>query len=236
MPTDVATKQKIINEYATTEGDTGSPEVQVALLTHRIAHLTEHLKEHKHDHHSRRGLLLLVGQRRRLLNYLPAHRHRALPQPDRAARPASLTRRSGPPHRRTASVCVRPQLKIHNRTERAARQQSGARSSVVAGSCSRRTERPPRASIEDRRPAAAAAALLRHDTREGTLRGRTRTDHRRDRPGQRTSRHPHRPVRDRPTGPPGRRRRHRLPRRRHHAAVDHDGRASTPRSTSTSSR
>ncbi len=54
----------------TGEGDTGSPEVQVALLTHRIAHLTEHLKEHKHDHHSRRGLLLLVGQRRRLLNYL----------------------------------------------------------------------------------------------------------------------------------------------------------------------
>ena len=70
MPTDVATKKKIISEYATTEGDTGSPEVQVALLTHRIAHLTEHLKEHKHDHHSRRGLLLLVGQRRRLLNYL----------------------------------------------------------------------------------------------------------------------------------------------------------------------
>jgi small subunit ribosomal protein S15 len=70
VPTDVATKQKIISEYATTDGDTGSPEVQVALLTHRIAHLTEHLKEHKHDHHSRRGLLLLVGQRRRLLNYL----------------------------------------------------------------------------------------------------------------------------------------------------------------------
>jgi small subunit ribosomal protein S15 len=70
VPTDVATKKKIISEYATTEGDTGSPEVQDALLTHRIAHLTEHLKEHKHDHHSRRGLLLLVGQRRRLLNYL----------------------------------------------------------------------------------------------------------------------------------------------------------------------
>jgi len=70
VPTDVATKQKIISEYATTEGDTGSPEVQVALLTQRIAHLTEHLKVHKHDHHSRRGLLLLVGQRRRLLNYL----------------------------------------------------------------------------------------------------------------------------------------------------------------------
>jgi len=70
VPTDVATKQKIISEYRTNDGDTGSPEVQVALLTHRIAHLTEHLKEHKHDHHSRRGLLLLVGQRRRLLNYL----------------------------------------------------------------------------------------------------------------------------------------------------------------------
>jgi small subunit ribosomal protein S15 len=68
--TDTETKNKIIAEYATTEGDTGSPEVQIALLSHRIAHLTEHLKQHKHDHHSRRGLLLLVGQRRRLLNYL----------------------------------------------------------------------------------------------------------------------------------------------------------------------
>ncbi|HQR81008.1 MAG TPA: 30S ribosomal protein S15 [Actinomycetota bacterium] len=67
---DTATKQKIIGEYATAEGDTGSPEVQVALLSHRISHLTEHLKEHKHDHHSRRGLLLLVGRRRRLLDYL----------------------------------------------------------------------------------------------------------------------------------------------------------------------
>src|SRR3990170_2943268 len=68
--TDTETKKKIISEYATTEGDTGSPEVQIALLSHRISHLTEHLKKHKHDHHSRRGLLLLVGQRRRLLNYL----------------------------------------------------------------------------------------------------------------------------------------------------------------------
>ena len=68
--TDAETKKKIIAEYATTEGDTGSPEVQIALLSHRIAHLTEHLKTHKHDHHSRRGLLLLVGQRRRLLNAL----------------------------------------------------------------------------------------------------------------------------------------------------------------------
>jgi small subunit ribosomal protein S15 len=68
--TDAETKKKIIAEYATTEGDTGSPEVQVALLSHRISDLTEHLKTHKHDHHSRRGLLLLVGQRRRLLNYM----------------------------------------------------------------------------------------------------------------------------------------------------------------------
>ena len=65
-----APKSEIIKQYALSDGDTGSPEVQVALLTGRISHLTEHLKEHEHDHHSRRGLLLLVGQRRRLLNYL----------------------------------------------------------------------------------------------------------------------------------------------------------------------
>ena len=59
-----------MTEYATHEGDTGSPEVQVAMLSKRIADLTEHLKEHKHDHHTRRGLLLLVGRRRNLLNYL----------------------------------------------------------------------------------------------------------------------------------------------------------------------
>nr|WP_308581919.1 30S ribosomal protein S15 [uncultured Gardnerella sp.] len=63
-------KKNIINEYATHEGDTGSPEVQVPLLSKRISDLTEHLKEHKHDHHSRRGLLLMVGDRRRLLDYL----------------------------------------------------------------------------------------------------------------------------------------------------------------------
>jgi small subunit ribosomal protein S15 len=67
---DTATKRSILAEYATTEGDTGSPEVQVALLTRRITDLTEHLKVHRHDHHSRRGLLLLVGRRRRLLRYL----------------------------------------------------------------------------------------------------------------------------------------------------------------------
>jgi small subunit ribosomal protein S15 len=67
---DAAVKNQIIAEYATSEGDTGSPEVQIAMLTRRIKDLTEHLKEHKHDHHSRRGLLLLVGQRRRLLKYI----------------------------------------------------------------------------------------------------------------------------------------------------------------------
>ena len=63
-------KIAIINEYALKEGDTGSPEVQIALLTKRINDLTEHLKEHKKDHHSRRGLLKMVGQRRALLAYL----------------------------------------------------------------------------------------------------------------------------------------------------------------------
>jgi len=63
-------KDEIIKQYAIHEGDTGSPEVQIALLSGRISHLTEHLKTHSQDHHSRRGLLLIVGQRRRLLNYL----------------------------------------------------------------------------------------------------------------------------------------------------------------------
>ncbi len=63
-------KTAIINEYAAHEGDTGSPEVQIALLTFRINNLTEHLKSNKKDHHSRRGLLMMVGQRRNLLAYL----------------------------------------------------------------------------------------------------------------------------------------------------------------------
>ena len=67
---DADLKKKTIEEFATKPGDTGSPDVQIALLTRRIAHLTEHLKVHKGDHHSRRGLMLLVGQRRRLLGYL----------------------------------------------------------------------------------------------------------------------------------------------------------------------
>ena len=81
MPLDSATKTQIMSDHATVANDTGSPEVQVAMLTKRISDLTEHLKTHKHDHHSRRGLLLLVGRRRRLLKYLAKkdiNRYRAL--------------------------------------------------------------------------------------------------------------------------------------------------------------
>lgn len=70
MPLDVKIKQKIIEEFATHKGDTGSPEVQAALLTEQIKNLTSHLKEHPHDVHSRRGLLSMVNKRRRLLQYL----------------------------------------------------------------------------------------------------------------------------------------------------------------------
>ena len=70
MPLDAKIKQKIIKEFANKDGDTGSPEVQVALLTEQIKHLTSHLKEHPHDIHSRRGLLSMVNRRRRLLQYL----------------------------------------------------------------------------------------------------------------------------------------------------------------------
>src|SRR5690606_11892727 len=97
MALDTATTQQIITAYGTTEGDTGSPEVQIALLSHRITYLTEHLKTHKHDHHTRRGLMLLVGQRKRLLQYLQGvdiERYRALTKllgirrlPSAAARP-----------------------------------------------------------------------------------------------------------------------------------------------------
>ena len=81
MALDNAVKQQIINDYATGDGDTGSPEVQVALLSRRISDLTEHMKVHKHDFHTQRGLLQLVGRRRRLLRYLEqkdVQRYRAL--------------------------------------------------------------------------------------------------------------------------------------------------------------
>ena len=83
MALDSATKQQIMTEYATVEKDTGSPEVQIALLTERILQLTDHLRHNKHDHHSRRGLLQMVGQRRRLLAYLSkkdVERYRAVIQ------------------------------------------------------------------------------------------------------------------------------------------------------------
>ncbi len=70
MSLTIEAKREIIQKHGKSENDTGSPEVQIALLSARISHLTEHLREHRHDHHSRRGLLMLVGQRRRLLNYL----------------------------------------------------------------------------------------------------------------------------------------------------------------------
>ena len=83
MSLTVEAKREIVTKHGRGDADTGSTEVQVALLTARINHLTEHLREHKHDHHSRRGLLMLVGQRRRLLNYLgrkDVDRYRALIQ------------------------------------------------------------------------------------------------------------------------------------------------------------
>ncbi len=78
---DVQSRAALIQQYATTEGDTGSPEVQCALLTQRINELREHFRLHKHDHHSRRGLLIMVGRRKRLLAYLAqkdVERYRAL--------------------------------------------------------------------------------------------------------------------------------------------------------------
>lgn len=70
MPLSVTQKQEIINQFQTAKGDTGSPEVQIALLTNRITRLAEHLKQHAHDAHSRRGLLSMIAKRRRLINFL----------------------------------------------------------------------------------------------------------------------------------------------------------------------
>lgn len=81
MPQSTTDKAKIVKEHQRHDKDTGSPEVQISLLTERINELTKHFKEHKKDHHSRRGLLMLVGKRRRLLNYLMSkdiERYRAL--------------------------------------------------------------------------------------------------------------------------------------------------------------
>ena len=77
MSVAVERKQEVIESYARKDGDTGSPEVQVALLTSRIKHLTEHGKQHRHDHASRRGLVMMVGKRNRLLRYLSRTNHGA---------------------------------------------------------------------------------------------------------------------------------------------------------------
>ena len=144
VPLDAAVKKQIISEYATAEGDTGSPEVQVAMLTQRIKDLTEHLKEHKHDHHSRRGLLLLVGQRRRLLNYLRREGHQPLPLADRAARPAPLTSDtgSGPDCRgrslRRSTTPAAPSTTEHNCTRTRPCEIDGPSGAPVLGSGSRR--------------------------------------------------------------------------------------------------
>ena len=91
MPLDLDVKKQIMTEYATTEGDTGSPEVQIAMLTQRIKDLTEHSRQHKHDHHSRRGLLL-HGRPAPPAAALPGgHRHRAIPLVDQAPRPAPIS-------------------------------------------------------------------------------------------------------------------------------------------------
>ena len=70
MPLNISQKQQIIQDYQTTKTDTGSPEVQIALLSHRIDRLADHLKQHNHDNHSRRGLLSMIAKRRRLINFL----------------------------------------------------------------------------------------------------------------------------------------------------------------------
>ena len=90
LPLARETKASVVTEYATKEGDTGSPEVQIALLTERIGGLTEHLRRYPKDHHSRRGLLKLVGTRRRLLAYLMRKDADPVPVRHRTARPAPL--------------------------------------------------------------------------------------------------------------------------------------------------
>src|SRR3954467_11544068 len=150
MALESAVKKQIMTDYATVENDTGSPEVQVAMLTRRISDLTEHLKQHKHDHHSRRGLLLLVGRRRRLLKYLASVD---------VARYRSLIERLGPRRPPSGSACAadRPAPGAHGFRGRRTTTEDTThchspgetirRSSVVApGACEGR----PGASIEDR--------------------------------------------------------------------------------------
>src|SRR3954464_3860018 len=131
MALESALKKQIMTEYATVENDTGSPEVQVAMLTRRISDLTEHLKQHKHDHHSRRGLLLLVGRRRRLLNYLAKtdiNRYRSLIE--RLGLPRQHNEGTPPEHPAGPLARAAPAARDHRRTPR--RTPGTGRSSVVA--------------------------------------------------------------------------------------------------------
>jgi small subunit ribosomal protein S15 len=171
MSMDAATKQQIMTEYARTEGDTGSPEVQVAMLTHRINHLTEHLKEHKHDHHSRRGLLLMVGRRRRLLNYLATPTSRATARSSSGSACAASRTTGTAPRSGTTSY------PIHG---------VSPRDSSVLGRGFRASS--PRASIDDRACRGDPARALRRAAHDGPARDRRDRGHRQRRFGTRTIR------------------------------------------------
>ena len=129
----------LIGEYATRAGDTGSPEVQVALLSERIGNLTEHLKTHAKDFHSRRGLLMLVGRRRRLLDYLKAKNVSRYEAPDRPAEPAPLTDFELAAEVAALYGTQRRLPPDHGGT----RQRRGGRQSPPNAADTRRTDRPP---------------------------------------------------------------------------------------------
>ena len=116
--------QAVVQEYGTHASDTGSPEVQVALLTERINHLTEHLKVHKKDHHSRRGLLMMVGKRRRLLRYL---------QDQDVERYRSLISKLGIASIAPDTKAAVRSPSLHSRTDAAPTRTDGGRSPVVSG-------------------------------------------------------------------------------------------------------
>ena len=150
MPLASDVKKQIIAEYGSADGDTGSAEVQVALLSRRIRDLTEHLKTHKHDHHSRRGLLLLVGQRRRLLNYLrrPTSTGIGRSSSDSACADSHRGEWSNPDRSPFRNNRIATAGRAQARQRRGSR--PGRRSSVVAAGSAGTAQRPGRF---DRRPA-----------------------------------------------------------------------------------
>lgn len=125
-------KAQVIREYATHEGDTGSPEVQVAILTERIANISEHLKNHKKDHSTRRGLLKLVGQRNRLLRYLSRRDAGRVPESDPAPRPPQVAVR-GASHGNRGSRATGPRPAAGCRRGVAAACAAGAGAGAAAG-------------------------------------------------------------------------------------------------------